>query len=128
MKYFEKIAILEGKSRQEVRNTFRNAERVLVKNQKEKIKQHSIIGAGLGAVAGELGIRMAKISPKGIGLVAGAGMGLASGAISGVIAGSRGSKAYDIRQQYFGTKDLDKIKKSYKENFKNLRDFYKKEK
>lgn len=122
MKYFEKIAILEDKSPEEVRRTFVNAERALIKNQREYLKKYVPISAGVGAAGGML------VAPKKhgfTGALVGGILGLSAGAVSAIVKGSRGSKSNDIRQKYFGTKDLNEIEKALKGNFKNLNDFYK---
>jgi outer membrane lipoprotein SlyB len=124
MKYFEKIALMENKTRDEIRKTFRNAERALVKSQRGEIKTHSIIGAGLGGGAGAV---IAKGKPI-KGALVGTGLGFFAGAVSGAMKGSRGRKTDEIRKKYFGTDDLNKIRKLQKENFGGLKDYYKKEK
>ena len=117
MKYFEKNAV---ESREDIRRNFRNAEVALAKNQKKEMKLHSIIGAGIGGGAGTALGKANRI----IGGAIGAGLGLFGGAVSGAVKGSKGSKADEIRKKYFGTSNLEAIRKLQKATFSGPKDFY----
>jgi hypothetical protein len=100
--------LLGNKAKKEKLKKLRRAERALVKNQGEKIKNDSLVGAGLGAVAG-----LAKFKKSPLAALIGAGAGGFGGAAVGTVRGSRGSDAAKIRKKHLGTSDLKKIRKEY---------------
>ena len=128
MKYFEKVAETE------IRKKFRNAEKALVRLQKQKIKKDSTIGSiigagmgtGLGGYFGGATSFKSKLISGLVGAAAGAPVGATAGVVSGVVRSSRGKDAANIRKKYFGTTDTDKILKLQNKHFKNLNDYYNK--
>ncbi len=104
MKYFEKTSEIP---KEELKRKFNDANKELSQNLTKKITNHISIGGGVGAALGTLFTRKRPV----LGAIAGAGIGLYGGFMSGAVAGGRGKKSREIRKKYFGTDDLNKIRK-----------------
>lgn len=94
-------------------NLIRNAERALFKNQLEKMHNDARIGGGIGGGLGFLiGVHRGGATPiltTPLGMILGATLGTGVGANRGAY----GSDASALRKKYFGTDDIEKIRKKY---------------